>query len=73
MIARGVLSQCRGWSFQYFPWDAHYKTNDPRIVKFSMSMFGAGNNWMARSVLRQSRGSLRKICQRSSNQYSSNI
>ena len=73
MIGRGVLSQCRGWSFQNFPWDAYYKTNDPRIVKFSMSMFGAGNNWMARSVLRQSRGSLRKISQRSSYQYSSNI
>ena len=73
MIGRGVLSQCRGWSFQNFPWDANYKTNDPGIVKFSMSMFGAGNNWMARCVLRQSRGSLRKICQRSSYQYSSNI
>ena len=72
MTGRGVLSQCRGWSFQNFPWDAYYKTNDPRIVKFSMSMFGAGNNWMARSVLRQSRGSLRKISQRSSYQYSSN-
>ena len=36
-------------------------------------MFGAGNNWIARSVLRQSRGSLRKTCQRSSYQYSSNI
>ena len=73
MIGRGVLSQCKGWSFQNFPWDANYKTNEPRIVKFSMSMFGAGNNWMARCVLRQSRGSLRKICQRSSYQYSSNI
>ena len=73
MIGRCVLSQCRGWSFQNFPRDAYYKTNDPRIVKFSMSMSGAGNNWMARSVLRQSRGSLRKISQRSSYQYSSNI
>ena len=74
MIGRGVvLSQCRGWSFQNFPWDAYYKTNDPRIVKFSLSMFEAGNNCMARSILRQSRGSLRKISQRSSYQYSSNI
>ena len=70
---RRSSSQCRSWSIQNFPWGAHYKTNDPRIVKFSMSMFGAGNNWIARSVLRQSRGSLRKICQRSSYQYSSNI
>ena len=38
-----------------------------------MSMFGAGNNWMARSVPRQSRGSLRKISQGSCYQYSSNI
>ena len=62
VIGRGVLSQCKGWNFQNFPWDANYKTNDPRIVKVSMSMFGAGNNWMAKSVLRQSRGSLRKFC-----------
>ena len=67
VIGRGVLSQCKGWNFQNFPWDASYETNDPRIVKFSMSMFGAGTNWMVRSVLRQSRGSLRKICLRSSN------
>ena len=67
MIGRGVLSQCEGWNFQNFTWDASYETNDPRIVKFSMSMFGAGTNWMVRSVLRQSRGSLRKICFRSSN------
>ena len=66
MIGRGVLIQCKGWSFQNFPWDTHYQTNDPKIVKFSMAMFGAGNNWMARSVLRQSRGSLCKICLRSS-------
>ena len=66
MIWRGVLSQCKGWSFQNFPWDAHYKMNDPRLVKFSMSMFGAGNNWMVRSVLGHSRGSLCKICLRSS-------
>ena len=31
-----------------------------------MSMFEAGNNWKARSVLIQSVGSLRKICLRSS-------
>ena len=44
-----------------------------RSIPGGGSMFGAGNNWMARSVLRQSRGSLRKISQRSSYQYSSNI
>ena len=54
VIGRGVLSQCKGWSFQNLPWDAN--------VKVSVSMFGAGNNWMARSVLRQSRSSLPKIC-----------
>ena len=64
MIGRGVLSQRNGCSFQNFPWVAHYKTNDPRIVKFSMSMFGADNNLMARSVVRQSGGSLCKICLR---------
>ena len=56
MIGRGILSQCEGWSFQNFPCDANYKTNDQRIVKVSMTMFGAGNNWMARSILRQTRG-----------------
>ena len=53
VIGRGVLSQCKDWSFHNFPWDAN--------VKVSVSTFGAGNNWMARSVLRQSRTSLRKI------------
>ena len=52
VIGRGVLSQCKGWSFQNFPWDAN--------VKVSVSMFEADNNWMARSVLRQIRSSLRK-------------
>ena len=66
MIGRDVLSQCKGWNFQNFPWDANYKTNDPRIVNFSMSMFGAGDNRVARSILRRSRGSLRKICLRNS-------
>ena len=56
MIGRGVLSQCKAWSFENFPWDARYETNDPRMVKFSMSLFGAGNNWMARSVPRQIAG-----------------
>ena len=44
MIGRGVLSQCKGWSFQNFPCDANYKANDPGIVKVSMSMFGASND-----------------------------
>ena len=56
-LGGGVLSQCKGWSFQNFPSDAQYETNDLRIVKVSMSLLGAGNNWMVRSVLRQSRGS----------------
>ena len=62
VIGRGVLSQCKGCSFQNFPWDANYKMNEPRIVKVFMSMFGAGDDYMARSVLPQSRRSLRKIC-----------
>ena len=67
MIRRAVLSQCKGWSFQNFPWDANYKANDPRIVKVSTSVLGAGNNRMARWDLRQTRGPLRKICLRNSN------
>ena len=66
MIRRGVLSQCNDCNFQNFPWDANYKTNDPRIVNDSMSMFRAGNSCTGRWVLRQCRGPLRKICLRSS-------
>ena len=39
-IGEDVLSQCKGWSFQNFPLDANNKTNNPRIVKVSMSMSG---------------------------------
>ena len=45
MIGTGVLSQCKGWNFQNFPWDANYMMKDSRIVNVSMSMFGVGNGW----------------------------
>ena len=41
MIRRVVLSQYNDCSSQNFPWDANYKTKDPRIVNVSMSMFRA--------------------------------
>ena len=41
--------------------DENYKMNDPIIVKISVTMFEAGNNWIARSVLRQIGGSYAKF------------
>ena len=60
VFGRGILSRVNVAVFK-ISLQYQVKTNDVRVVNTSISMWRAGKNWMARVILIQSRGSMRKF------------